>query len=49
MRTLTFFLTIGMIVMPKVSFKKECAYAVWEQSNVSGIQYGTNRSAIQFR
>lgn len=44
-----FFLTNGMIVMPKVPFKKECAYADWEQSNISGIQYGTNRSAIQFK
>lgn len=25
-----FFLTNGMIVTPKVPFKKECAYADWE-------------------
>lgn len=44
-----FFPTTGVIIMPKVPFKKECACAVWEQSNVSGIQCGTNRYAIQFK
>lgn len=49
MYEVSFFLTVRMIVTPKVPFKNECACAVWEQSSVSGIQYGTHRSAMQFK